>query len=227
MTEFLRVLAEHWPEWRGEMLAAVLVTLRLTAGAFVLGAAIGLVVAIGKLSPIRAVRALCIAYVEVTRGVPALVILFLLYFGLVPLGIVMDAVTAGILGLGISAGGYLAEVFRAGIEATHRGQREAGLAVGLTPGGVYRYIILPQAVRVVLPPLLNMTIILLKDSSLASLISAPELTLRAKDLASQYFLPMHLFVVAGALYFLMAFPMSMLVRRVEVRLRRGLGARIA
>ena len=146
----------------------------------------------------------------------------LIYFGLVPLGIVLDAFVAGVVGLALSAGGYIAEVFRAGIQAIHRGQREAALAVGMTPAASFRYIILPQAVRIVLPPLLNMLIILLKDTSICSLISTPELMLRAKDLAMMSFLPMHLFLLAAAIYFLLAWPLSLLTRRREAHLRRGL-----
>lgn len=227
MIEFLQRYIAHWDSWWPQMLLALTYTVQIALGSFALGVAIGLMVAIGKLSKLKPLRAFCIAYVEVTRGVPALVILFLLYFGLVPVGIAIDAVPAAIIGLGISAGGYLAEIFRAGIEATHRGQREAGLSIGLTPGQVYRYVILPQATRVVLPPLLNMLITLLKDSSLASLISAPEIMLRAKDIATNVFLPMHLFLLAGVMYFALAFPLSLVTRRLEVRMRRGLGARVA
>ena len=180
--------------------------------------------ALGKLSHIAVVRAFCTAYIEVARGVPALAILFLIYFGLVPLGLVLDAFVAGFVGLGMSAGGYIAEVFRAGIQAIHKGQREAALAVGMTPVMSFRYIILPQAVRVVLPPLLNMLIILLKDTSICSLISTPELMLRAKDLAMMSFLPMHLFLLAGVIYFLLAWPLSLVTRRVEAHMRRGLRA---
>jgi polar amino acid transport system permease protein len=227
MIEFWRRYVAHWDSWGPQMLLALTYSVQIALGAFALGVAIGLLVAIGKLSTLRPLRAFCVGYVEVTRGVPALVILFLLYFGLVPVGIVIDAVPAAIIGLGISAGGYLAEIFRAGIEATHKGQREAGLSIGLAPGQVYRYVILPQATRIVLPPLLNMLITLLKDSSLASLISAPEIMLRAKDIATNVFLPMHLFLLAGVMYFAMAFPFSLVTRRLEVRMRRGLGARVA
>ena len=116
----------------------------------------------------------------------------------------------------------LSEVFRAGFAAIHNGQREAALAVGMTPAQVYRYVILPQAVRIVLPPLLNMLIILLKDTSICSLISTPEIMLRAKDVAMISFLPMHAFLLAGGIYFVLAWPMSLLTRRLEARMRRGL-----
>ena len=222
MIEFLNVFAENWADWSPQIAAATWNTLLLTAFSFALAIVIGILLAVGKISPIWPIRAFCIGYIEVARGVPALAILFLIYFGLVPLGIVLDAFVAGFVGLGMSAGGYIAEVFRAGIQAIHKGQREAALSVGMTPLMSFRYIILPQAVRVVLPPMLNMLIILLKDTSICSLISTPELMLRAKDLAMMSFLPMHLFILAGVIYFMLAWPLSLLTRRVEVRLRRGM-----
>lgn len=224
MNEFLAVYAENWPDWWPQIVAATWNTVLLTVFSFALAIVIGVLLALGKLSHIAVLRAFCTAYIEVARGVPALAILFLIYFGLVPLGLVLDAFVAGFVGLGMSAGGYIAEVFRAGIQAIHKGQREAALAVGMTPAMSFRYIILPQAVRVVLPPLLNMLIILLKDTSICSLISTPELMLRAKDLAMMSFLPMHLFLLAGVIYFLLAWPLSLVTRRVEAHMRRGLRA---
>lgn len=98
----------------------------------------------------------CAEYIEVARGVPALAILFLLYFGLVPTGLALDAFVAGFIGLGLSAAEYIAEVFRAGIAAAHKGHRQAALSVGMPPIKSFRYIILP--------PLLNMFIVLFKDT---------------------------------------------------------------
>lgn len=219
--DFLYVYVENWPDWGPQIYAAIWVTVQLTAASFALAIVLGLLLAIGKLSPIRLVRAFCAGYVEITRGVPVLAILFLLYFGLVPLGVVFDAFTAGVIGLGMGAAGYIAEVFRAGIEAIHKGQREAALAVGMTPAKTFRYIILPQAIRIILPPLLNMLIILLKDTSICSLISTEELTLRAKDLAMMSFLPMHLFLLAGVIYFFLAWPLSLATRRIEKWMQRG------
>ena len=222
MSEFLAVYGEHWADWWPQIALATWNTILLTVFSFALAVVIGVLLALGKLSHLRVIRAFCTAYIEIARGVPALAILFLIYFGLVPLGLVLDAFVAGFVGLGLSAGGYIAEVFRAGIQAIHKGQREAALSVGMTPFMSFRYIILPQAVRIILPPLLNMLIILLKDTSICSLISTPELMLRAKDLAMMSFLPMHLFLLAGVIYFLLAWPMSLVTRRLEAHMRRGL-----
>ncbi len=227
MTAFLATYAEHWADWWPQIAEATWNTVLLTVCSFLLAVAVGLLLALGKISPYRVVRGACIVYIEVARGVPALAILFLIYFGLVPLGIVLDAFVAGFVGLGLCAAGYIAEVFRAGILAIHRGQREAALAVGMTPLVCFRYVILPQAVRIILPPMLNMLIILLKDTSICSLISTPELTLRAKDLAMMSFLPMHAFLLAGVIYFILAWPMSILTRRLEAHMRRGLRGSVA
>ena len=226
LADFLGVYLDRGPAWLALMGRALGVTLEITALAFLLALAIGLVVAIGRLSRNPVLRGLAAGYVEVTRGVPALVILFILYFGVTPLGIVLDAVPAAVIGLGLSAGGYVAEIFRAGIEATHRGQREAGLAIGMTPWKIYRFILIPQATRIALPPLVNTLIIVLKDSSLASLITAPEIMLRAKDIASSEFLPLHIFVFAGVIYFLLALPLSWAAGRLERRMSSRLGARL-
>lgn len=219
---FLQVYVDNWPSWGPQIYAATWVTVQLTAASFVLAIALGLLLAVGKLSSIAPVRALCTAYIEVARGIPVLAILFLLYFGLVPLGIVFDAFTAGFIGLGMGAAGYIAEVFRAGILAIHKGQREAALSVGMTPFATFRYIILPQAIRIILPPLLNMLIILFKDTSICSLISTEELILRSKDLAMMSFLPMHLFLLAAVIYFFLAWPMSLFTRWLEASMRRGM-----
>jgi His/Glu/Gln/Arg/opine family amino acid ABC transporter permease subunit len=218
---FFAVYGENWADWGPQIYKATWVTIELTACSFVLAMVLGLLLAVGKLSPIKVIRGICSGYIEVARGIPALAILFLLYFGLVPLGIVFDAFVAGFIGLGMSAAGYIAEVFRAGLQAIHKGQREAALAVGMTPAMTFRYITLPQAVRIMLPPMLNMLILLLKDTSICSLISAPELMLRAKDLATMSFLPMHLFLLVAVIYFLLAWPLSILTRRVEVRMQQG------
>ena len=223
---FFAAYPEHWADWSHVMGKAVVVTLEITAGGFGLGLAIGTLVAMGRLGAQPLLRRAASAYVEIARGVPALVILFLIYFGLVPLGIVMDAVPAAILGLGLSAGGYIAEIVRAGLEATHRGQREAALSIGMPPLMIYRYILMPQALRVALPPLINTLVSVLKDSSLASLISAPEIMLRAKDISSSDFLPLHILVWAGALYFLLALPLSIGAGIAERHLRSGLGTRL-
>jgi ABC-type amino acid transport system permease subunit len=155
------------------------------------------------------------------RAIPLLALLLALYFGLPAFGLTLSGYWAGILGLGLQGAAYVAEVLRGGLGAVHRGQREAGLAAGLTPAQTFIAIVLPQAMRVMLPPLLNTYVSLLKDSSLCALIATDELMLAARAMASEYFLPLHIFLLVGLFYFAIAFPLSMLSRVMERRLARG------
>jgi His/Glu/Gln/Arg/opine family amino acid ABC transporter permease subunit len=203
-----------------ELLAAAGGTLRMTAFAFLVAALFGLLVALLRLAGGPAGR-LAFLYIEVVRGMPALTLLFLIYFGLAPLGIVLNSFTAAVVAFGLNGAAYLAEVYRAGIEAVDPGQREAAQMLGLRRSQVMYEITLPQAVPVVLPPMGNYLVSLLKDTSIASLIAAPELMLRARDLAGTYYLPMEYYLVAGAMYLIMAWPMMHMVRRLERHFARG------
>ena len=221
MSDMLAVYQEHLGEWLPQLLDAAGNTLRMTALAFILAFIIGLLLALLKLSPVKPLRLFANGYIEVMRGIPALAVLFLIYFGLADFGLVFDAFPAAVLGFGLNGAAYMAEIFRAGIESIHAGQMEAALTVGMTPLAAMRWVILPQALRVVLPPLANFGIALLKDTSVASIISAPELMLRARDLASSSFLPMEVFLLAAAIYLAMSLPVSFLTRRLEARFSRG------
>jgi His/Glu/Gln/Arg/opine family amino acid ABC transporter permease subunit len=221
MDAFLDVYRDHLTEWLPQLIAAAGNTLRMTVLAFVLAFAVGLVLALAKLSSIAPLRLVASGYIEVMRGIPALAVLYLIYFGLADFGIVFDAFPAAVVGLGLNGAAYMAEIFRAGIESIHTGQMEAALTVGMRPLAAMRWVILPQALRVVLPPLANFGIALLKDTSVASIISAPELMLRARDLASSSFQPMQVFLLAAAIYLAMSLPVAFLTRRLEARFSRG------
>jgi His/Glu/Gln/Arg/opine family amino acid ABC transporter permease subunit len=231
MSELIAVYQEHLTEWLPQLLEAAGNTLRMTALSFVLAFIVGLLLALAKLSSFRPLRLFASGYIEVMRGIPSLAILFLIYFGLADFGqiqigpleisLVFDAFPAAVIGFGLNGAAYMAEIFRAGILSIHAGQMEAALTVGMTPLSAMRWVILPQALRVVLPPLANFGIALLKDTSVASIISAPELMLRARDLASSSFLPMEVFLLAAAIYLVMSLPVSFLTRHLEARYSRG------
>ena len=221
MSEMVAVYEEHLAEWLPQLIEAAGNTLRMTALAFVLAFVVGLLLALAKLSPIAPLRLFATGYIEVMRGIPSLAILFLIYFGLADFGLIFDAFPAAVIGFGLNGAAYMAEIFRAGILSIHGGQMEAALTVGMTPLSAMRWVILPQALRVVLPPLANFGIALLKDTSVASIISAPELMLRARDLASSSFLPMEVFLLAAAIYLAMSLPIAFLTRRLEARFSRG------
>jgi His/Glu/Gln/Arg/opine family amino acid ABC transporter permease subunit len=203
-----------------ELLVAALGTLKMTALAFIFAAVLGLFVALARMAG-GVLGRLAFLYIEIVRGMPALALLFLIYFGLVPAGIVLQAFAAAVVALGLNGAAYMAEVYRAGIQAVDKGQREAAQMVGLRRPQVMRYVILPQALPAVLPPMGNYLVALLKDTSLASLISAPELMLRSRDLAGTYYLPMEYYLLAGAIYLIMAWPMMQGVRKLERYYARG------
>jgi polar amino acid transport system permease protein len=212
--------AEIFADSMPELLVAAVGTLRMTAFAFLFAALLGLALAILRLGGGAASR-LALLYIEIVRGMPALTLLFLIYFGLAPLGIVLNSFIAAVVAFGLNGAAYLAEVYRAGIQAVDPGQREAAQMLGLRRPQVMREITLPQAVPIVLPPMGNYLVSLLKDTSIASLIAAPELMLRARDLAGTYYLPMEYYLLAGAMYLIMAWPLMHLVRRLERHFTRG------
>ena len=160
-------------------------TLLVTSGALVLAVALGLILAMLRISRLRWVSALAKIYIEIMRGTPAITQLFIIYFGLPELGIRLEPIPAAIIGLGMNGAAYTAENYRAGIAAVHRGQIEAALSIGLTPLRTLRYVVLPQAVRIVIPPLTNYSISLVKDSAIVSTIAVPEIMFFAKSLVSK------------------------------------------
>ena len=221
MFDLFEAYRDNIADWLPQMLEASVGTLKLTFFSFFLAAAVGLLFALLRTSSGRIFRAVAVIYIEVARGTPALVILYIVYFVPPQIGLTFLTLTsfaAALAGLAIHGGAILAEVFRSGIEALHPGQREAALSLGMTPAKAMSYIILPQALRVVVPPLGNYAIGLLKDTAVCSLIAAPELMLRAKDLASSSFQPMAVFLLAAVFYFIMSFPLAIGVRALEARL---------
>jgi His/Glu/Gln/Arg/opine family amino acid ABC transporter permease subunit len=201
------------------LLRGAIMTVEITAGALVVAIVLGLIMAIIKTSRARIARTLVNVYIEIFRDLPALTILFILYFGLAYMGFRIEPVPAAIMGLGFVGGAILTEVFRSGFEALHYGQREAALAVGMTPMMAMRYIILPQAVRITLPPVGNYAIGLLKDTAIVSAIAAPEIMFWARNLVTSTFQTTLIYVLAAILYFCMSFPLAQVVNRLEERRR--------
>ncbi len=220
----LKYYAKLWrllQEWMPQLLVAAGGTLQMMGLAFVVAAIAGLFLALARLSRNRFVSGFAVAYIETVRGTPALTQLFFIYFGLTAVGITFSAFQAAVIGLGLNGAAYLAEVYRAGIQAVHQGQRDAAASIGMTRVQTMRHVILPQAIAVVLPPMGNYSVSLLKETSVASIISAPELMLRARDLSSEYYMPMQMYLVVALMYLVMAFPLSRAVRYLEFRTSRG------
>jgi len=203
------------------LLLAAVTTVEITIGAFIVAVLLGLLCAILSTFRSRLITFLIGTYVDVFRAVPVLTQLFIIYFGLTEIGIRLDPLPAAIVGFGINGGAYLSEVFRAGIASVHQGQMEAAQMLGMTRLKAMRIVILPQAMRVVLPPLANYAIGLLKDTALASAVAAPELMFRAKNLVDKTFLSTQIYLTVAAIYLAMSLPLSHLTRWAEARVGRG------
>lgn len=205
-----------WPIVRGALTG----TIPLTLASFVLGLLLALVVALMRLSPVRAVSAVARAYVSVIRGTPLLVQLFVIFYGLPSVGLTIDPWPSAIIAFSLNVGGYAAEVIRAAILSVPKGQWEAAHMIGMSNRLALRRIILPQAARVSVPPLSNTFISLVKDTSLASLILVTELFRQAQEIAafSQEF--MVLYVEAAAVYWVICLFLSAGQSALEGRLDR-------
>lgn len=160
------------------LLQGVWLTIVVTVGSLLLSTALGLVWALMRVSGIRILTGLSAALINVIRGIPIIVLLFYIYFVMPDFGIALSALQAAIIGLGIAYSAYQAENFRAGIEAIDKGQIEAAQTIGMGWWLTMRRVVLPQAVRIILPPYGNIMIMMLKDSSQASTITVAELALQ-------------------------------------------------
>jgi len=201
---FLTTLLGGWPETAGVAAIALLFAL-----------VVGLVIALLRLSRWHLVRLPAIAYVEFFRGTPALVQLFVIYFGLPDIGFQPSPLQAAVVGLGLNSAAYLSEIYRAGIEAIHRGQMEAALSLGMTPARAMRYIILPQAIRTMLPPITNNAIILLKDTAIIFAVGVVEIMALARNLVTETLQSAVIYLMAGVIYLCMTIPMARFAARLE------------
>jgi putative glutamine transport system permease protein len=202
--------------WQG-----ALVTLLVASLGLALALALGTIIGVMSASSWRAPRAFARAYVEFYQNTPLLIQVFMI-FNALPIifkGMFIPVVTIGIIGVGMYHGAYIAEVVRAGIQSIGRGQLEAALSQGFGYIGAMRYIIIPQAMRVVLPPLTNQAVSLIKNTSVIAIIAGGDLMYAGDSFAGRYGHYGPTYVVVGLLYFLMCFPLARLARRLESRAR--------
>lgn len=213
MQSFLRDSVEFLPI----LFQGVKLTIIVTFGSLVLSTLLGLLWAMMRVSGIGLLANASAGTVNVIRGIPIIVQLFYLYFVMPDLGVSLTALQAAIIGLGIAYSAYQAENFRAGIEAIDRGQIEAAQAIGMGWWMTMRRVVLPQAVKIVLPPYGNVMIMMLKDSSQASTITVAELALQGKLIASSTFKNTSVFTLVALIYLAMSVPLILLVRHFEKR----------
>ncbi|MEK1929817.1 MAG: amino acid ABC transporter permease [Pararhizobium sp.] len=214
MNSFFQPFFEYANEWAPQLGEAMVNTALLSVSGFALSLVFGLLLLLAQGSNHAVISRFATLYVTVLRGVPLLAVLFLIYFGLPGIGITFDAFPAAVLGLSLCFAAQVSEVLRAGLKAVPSGQREAALSVGFTPSQSFTYIVLPQVLRIVLSPMLVTFVSLLKDSSLASLITVNELVLTGRAMATEYFLPLQIYIAVGLCYFAIAWPFSLLSRRL-------------
>ena len=190
-------------------------TLTVASGALVFALIFGLVIALMRISTWRLLRWPATAYLEFFRGTPALVQLFVIYFGFPDWGFQPSPLQAAIIGLGMNGAAYISEIYRAGIESIHRGQMEAALSLGMTPIKAMQHIILPQAIRTMLPPMTNFSIVLLKDTAIVFSIGVLEVMALARQLVTETLTSAPIYLMAGAMYLCVTIPMARLAARLE------------
>ncbi|MFJ8065513.1 amino acid ABC transporter permease [Psychrobacillus sp. NPDC096426] len=195
-------------------------TLEISLLAILIAIPIGVIFGMGRISKNKIFRLISSIYVEIIRGVPLLVLLIWIFFVLGQF-LRLGPYWGAIWGLAIFAGAFIAEIVRAGIQAVPKGQMEAARSLGMSHAKAMTHIILPQAFRRVLPPLASQFIMLIKDSSLVSIISATELTLNAKNLVATSFRSIEVWTFVALIYFIMTFSLSLIIRYFEKRLLKS------
>lgn len=209
---------DSWPNLLADLLPGLVISLQLAAAMLAIGLPLGLLMALG-LSEKRKILSLpTLAIVEIGRGIPALVLLYMIYFGLPQVGMSLDAFLSAAVGLAISFASYTSEVFRAGLAAVPNGQQEAGHALGLPRATIFLRVLLPQALKVIVPPLLGWSIIYFQATSLAFALAVPELMSRTYVLATTNFQYLYMFALAAVLYATISIPLSLLSEHMS---RRG------
>mgnify|MGYP002508387661 FL=1 len=202
--------------WEVLMLGAWF-TIKISFIALIFSLPIGIIVGFGRIAKNPVIRFLAGAYVEIMRGVPLLVLLMWIYIGLGDV-VNVETTVAAVIGLATFNGAFLAEIFRAGVQAVPKGQMEAARASGMTSAQAMRYIILPQAVRRIMPPSASQFIMLIKDSSLISVIGGVDLMLKGKNLVATTLKPLEIYTAIAVIYFIITFVLSLVIRYFEKRM---------
>lgn len=224
MSEFSWLI--EWPQYIPDLLPGLGVALMLTLIACVIGYPLGVLLALATDAGRPLLRTAVLAVVEIGRGLPILVLLYLVYQGLPQVDVVLDAMPSAVLVLTWSAAAYSAEMIRASIASVPRGQFEASLAVSLTPFDLYRYVVLPQAARIAIPPLVNLTITLFHATSLATVITVAEIMHAAYFHGSITFQYMTVYFAAAIVYAVIAIPGAVFAGWLEKRIGSPVSRRI-
>ncbi|MCZ2258327.1 amino acid ABC transporter permease [Sporosarcina sp. G11-34] len=204
------------------LLKATLMTIFLAGISILIALIIGFFTAIVRILKVRIVNGIASTYVSIIRGTPLLVQIFVIYYGLSQIGLALDPISSGILALSLNAGAYLSESFRASILAVDNGQMEAAMSMGMTYSQALRRIILPQSLRIAIPTLSNSFIILIKDTSLVSVITVTELLQMSSLIIAKTFEPLTIYLLAAAIYWMLITLLTMLLDKMEARTSKHL-----
>lgn len=203
------------------LLSSAAMTVLLSVVSFPIAIVLGLLIAVGRLYGPAVIRAPLTAYVELLRGTPLMLQLYFIFFFLPAMGVNVDAFPTAIIGLALNYSAYESEIYRAGLQAIPVGQMEAAESLGMSRGLALRRIIVPQAFRIVIPPMVNDFIALFKDTSVCSVVTVVELTKRFSVLSRSTSATIEIMLMTALLYMLMSYPMSLLARKLETRLGSG------
>ena len=208
--------------YRGLILIGLGVTIAYTIGTILLGLVVGLVTGLLRLSKNVLITAPLVAYVEVFRCTPLLVQIVWFYYALpVVLGIDIPAHVAATLVLSLYTGAFYAEIVRGGVNSIERGQWDAARAIGMRRTQVMRYVVLPQAIKRMIPPFMNQSIIQLKNTSLVSTIAVADLLDQGTIITAATYRPLEVYTMVAVIYFLVLFPLTLAAQQVERRLARS------
>lgn len=213
--QYFYTLTDDGFQW-GEIMVGLVKTIQLSLTSFVLATVLGLLIALLRLSGLVIGTGVAIGYLEFVRNMPLLVLLYLFYYVLGPV-FSLDRYTASVLCLAVFHSALISEIFRAGINAVAKGQWEAATSIGMSRGQAYRYIILPQSIRFMLPPMTGEVVHLIKSSAIVSVIAVAELTTIGRNLISDTFMSFEIWFTIAAVYMVVTLILSIGVTRLEKR----------
>jgi amine acid ABC transporter, permease protein, 3-TM region, His/Glu/Gln/Arg/opine family len=212
-------------EFRDFLLQGTFVTIKMTIGAIIIGIVLGVLVGLARISKNVILKSISGIYLTIIRGTPMLLQIIFIFVGIPQIyntitgnSVSFNPIIAGTIGIGINSGAYVAEIVRAGIQSIDIGQMEAARSLGLSHSRAMKYIILPQAFRIIIPPLGNEAIVLLKDTSLVSAIGARELMNCSKMMGAKFYMYAEFLVGAAIIYLILTFIISKLVGHLERRM---------
>ena len=206
-------------EYKHYYLIGIRTTILLSFLSLIMGTVLGALLSLFKLSKAKILRAISTIYIEIVRGTPMMVQIAIVYFGsYVIMGVNMDGFLAALIAVSLNSAAYVAEIIRSGIQSIDKGQREASKSLGLSDGQTMRYIILPQAIKNILPALGNEFVTLIKETAVASTIGVADLMYTSKIVQSSSFQPFNPLIIVAIIYFMITFTLSQLIGLFERRL---------